>query len=204
MAALGSILLKLSIIIKMSLPQGLVNAGVSEVPRYLKTEAQVAQYRYQQEYDRRNSDHMAEDLHKSYWEATGDPILVPHRHEFDDTDNFHEARRDFLIHVLQRQLIADLKRNDALRGRVATGALSPSALVEMGADDRCREDRKRKAPPPVVEEEILAEGYVCETCGSTRITCATESRPTTSYGTSEFRQILFLDCLDCGRSWQED
>ena len=61
-----------------------------------------------------------------------------------------------------RALIADLKRNDALRGRVATGALSPS-LVEMGADDRCREDRKRKAPPPVVEEEILAEGYVCET-----------------------------------------
>ena len=53
-------------------------------------------------------------------------------------------------------------------------------------------------------EEILAEGYVCETCGSTRITCNTESRPTTSYGTSEFRQILFLDCLDCGRSWQED
>ena len=103
-----------------------------------------------------------------------------------------------------RALIADLKRNDALRGRVATGALSPSALLELGADDRCREDRKRKAPPPVVEEEILAEGYVCETCGSTRVTCATESRPTTSYGTSEFRQILFLDCLDCGRSWQED
>ena len=103
-----------------------------------------------------------------------------------------------------RALIADLKRNDALRGRVATGALSPSALLELGADDRCREDRKRKAPAPVVEEEILAEGYVCETCGSTRITCNTESRPTTSYGTSEFRQILFLDCLDCGRSWQED
>ena len=61
-----------------------------------------------------------------------------------------------------------------------------------------------EAPPPIVEEEILAEGYVCETCGSTRITCNTESRPTTSYGTSEFRQILFLDCLDCGRSWQED
>jgi hypothetical protein len=103
-----------------------------------------------------------------------------------------------------RALIADLKRNDALRGRVATGALSPSALLELGADERCREDRKRKAPPPIVEEEILAEGYVCETCGSTRVTCATESRPTTSYGTSEFRQILFLDCLDCGRSWQED
>jgi hypothetical protein len=74
----------------------------------------------------------------------------------------------------------------------------------LGADDRCREDRKRKAPPPIVEEEILAEGYVCETCGSTRVTCNTESRPTTSYGTSEFRQILFLDCLNCGRSWQED
>ena len=52
-----------------------------------------------------------------------------------------------------RALIADLKRNDALRGRVATGALSPSALLELGADDRCREDRKRKAPPPVVEED---------------------------------------------------
>ena len=103
-----------------------------------------------------------------------------------------------------RALLADLKRNVALRDRVATGALSPSELVELGADDRCREDRKRKAPPPIVEEEILAEGYVCETCGSTRVTCATESRPTTSYGTSEFRQILFLDCLDCGRSWQED
>jgi hypothetical protein len=103
-----------------------------------------------------------------------------------------------------RALIADLKRNDALRGRVATGALSAASLVAMGADDRCREDRKRKAPPPIVEEEILAEGYVCETCGSTRVTCATESRPTTSYGTSEFRQILFLDCLNCGRSWQED
>ena len=103
-----------------------------------------------------------------------------------------------------RALIADLKRNDALRGRVATGALSAASLVGMSADDRCREDRKRKAPPPIVEEEILAEGYVCETCGSTRVTCNTESRPTTSYGTSEFRQILFLDCLDCGRSWQED
>ena len=82
----------------------------------------------------------------------------------------------------------------------------PSELRDKlcGADDRCREDRKRKAPPPIVEEEIIAEGYVCETCGSTRVTCATESRPTTSYGTSEFRQILFLDCLDCGRSWQED
>ena len=31
-------------------------------------------------------------------------------------------------------------------------------LVELGADEPCREDRKRKAPPPIVEEEILAEG----------------------------------------------
>ena len=103
-----------------------------------------------------------------------------------------------------RALLADLRRNDALRGRIATGALSPAELVAMSADERATADRKRKAAPLHVEEEVLAEGYVCETCGSSRITCATESRPTTSYGTSEFRQILFLDCLACGRSWRED
>ena len=107
---------------------------------------------------------------------------------------------------LLRGLLADLRRNSALRQRVASGSLTPEALVALDADARQTDDARRKrarVEAPAALEDEVAEGYACESCGTKRVSVASVALPMTSYGTSEVRDVLFLRCLDCGHSWRD-
>ena len=105
-----------------------------------------------------------------------------------------------------RGLIADLRRNDALRRRVATGALAPDALLAMAPGDRATDAAKSRRKRPREEAAPAAEdvaGFACPACDSTRCTASVVSLPSTSYGTSEVRDLYFLTCLACRHSWRE-
>ena len=96
---------------EMSLPQGLEFSIVEEVPRYFKNQQQIAYYRYQQEYLRRNSDHMTENIPKAFWEeVVNKPFVGPLRRDFQDRNAFDSARRLYLLKVLHKQLRADVRR----------------------------------------------------------------------------------------------
>ena len=91
----------------MSLPHGLANAAVTDVPEDMDPE----RYRSWHEYKLRNSAHIRHGLHRGYWEARND-LLAPIRSDYDDPDNFHRSRRKFLIGVLHNQMKADKRRRE--------------------------------------------------------------------------------------------
>lgn len=105
-----------------------------------------------------------------------------------------------------RGLVADLKRNAALCRRVAHREITPNDLLDLSSEDRQTDERQSKKKPKISHENEsveLAKGYECEECHSSKITAQAASFPTTSYGTSEVRDVLFLSCLDCRHTWKD-
>ena len=69
--------------------------------------------------------------------------------------------------------------------------------------DEARSKRKRPREGADAAGPEAVSGFACPNCDETNCAAQVVSLPTTSYGTSEVRDLYFLTCLACSHTWRE-